>query len=218
MEQHVFLNTICRCIDAEHSFNFRDWEILFYTLENYHPDFIFELGRGEGNSTAVISEHCKRHSEVSFLSVDLYNTFGQEVLNRLPSNITDMFTRHDLRHIDFLNFDIGDVVGRDWKRLFLFWDVNDESVAKRMVREFLPYLQERQVLICMHDVSMKTGRPRRYHWREYESMYPDIAHVGEFIDQNQWAFGVPDTRKIFGKYENAGHMLLFSTIRKPLSE
>jgi hypothetical protein len=95
--------------------------------------------------------------------------------------------------------------------LFIFWDVNDTDVANRMVKELLPRLHDRPVLACMHDVSHFTGRPRRYRWREYESLYQDLEIAGKFIDRLGWAAGVPDSRDIFGHYRNAGHWLIFES-------
>jgi len=207
--RRAFLHNICRAIDAEHSFNFHDWQILFYVLENYKPDFVFELGRGEGNTTTVIQDYCLRHQDVSFLSVDLYNTWGQEVVKRLPEGLPDEFFHHDFRHQNFMDFDTKEIVGGQWDRLLIFWDVNDSEVALKMSNELLPRITDRKALVCMHDVSLFSGRPKRHVWADFESLHEDLVHIGRFIEKYKWQFGVPDAEAIFGRYENAGHWLMF---------
>jgi len=204
-----FLWNLYEHIDAKHSFCFYDWEILFYVCENYKPDQIFEVGRGEGNSTCVLMDYCFRHHNTSLLSLDLYDTWNWEVVQRLPSDIPKDFFKQELKKGDFLDFEIKKLMDRNWEKLLIFWDVNDEKVTQRFVHQLLPELRNRDFLVCMHDISHKTGRPKRYHWNEYESIYKDILVIGSFIDNEKWTAKVPDTIEIFGSYVNAGHWLMF---------
>jgi NADPH-dependent curcumin reductase CurA len=148
---------------------------------------------------------------VVFLSVDLYDTWGYEIVKKLPNDLPINFYKHDFRHIDFIDFDLSEILENNWNRLLIFWDVNDEIVARKMINNFLPKMLDRNVLICMHDVSNYSGRPKRFRWRNYESLYKDLVIVGGFIDQYNLNYGMPDTKKIFGHYRNAGHWLLFET-------
>lgn len=210
-QQKNYLWDLCQRVGTEHDFAFDDWEILFYVLESYGPDCIFEIGRGMGNTTCVFLEHCVHHRDVKFISVDLYDNWHQETIARLPKDFPGNCFNHELLHMDFMDFDLTRIADGEWKNLLFFWDVNDVKVAKRVVNELLPQLQDKNVLVCMHDVGHKTGRPRRYHWREYESIYPDLEVVGEFLDKTGWPAAVPDTREIFGHYRNAGHCLIFQS-------
>lgn len=211
-QRRGFLRNLCDIINAEHTFNFDDWQILFYTLENYQPDFVFELGRGEGNSTTVIQDYCLRHKNVSFLSVDLYNTWGQEVVKRLPSDLPEHFFSHDFKHMNYIDFNDDEIIQKEWNKCLIFWDVNDEVVSKKITDMLLSNLIGRNVLICMHDVSLFSGRPKRTLWKVYESLFSDLQFAGKFIDENGCRFGMPDQEKIFGHYRNCGHWLLFEII------
>lgn len=96
-----------------------------------------------------------------------------------------------------------------WRRMLIFWDVNDTEVAQKLISEVLENLFDRDVLVCMHDVSCYSGRPRRYYWRQYESLYEDLIIAGKFIDSKEWAAAMPVPEQIFGHYRNAGHWLMF---------
>ncbi len=196
-------------IDASQDFTFDDWEILFHTLENYRPDYVLEVGRGAGNSTCVLLDYCMRYSGVDFCSVDLYDNWGMHTSKVLPQEFMAKIKNRTMLHQNFMDFEIDKIIGASWERLFLFWDVNDTEATTRLTTQFLPHLIDRNALGVVHDVGFITGRPKRYTWREFESLYPDIEIIGDFLDQMRWPAGVPRTEDIFGHYRNAGHMLVF---------
>lgn len=198
-----------RRIDASQDFTFDDWEILFHTLEHYHPDYVLEVGRGAGNSTCVLLDYCLRYSGVEFCSVDLYDNWGMHTREVLPQEFIEKIKNRTMLHQNFLDFDIKKIIGAAWERLFLFWDVNDTEATTRLATQFLPHLTNRNALGIVHDVGFRTGRPKRYIWGEFESLYPDLEIIGNFLDRAGWPAGVPNTENIFGHYRNAGHMLVF---------
>ncbi|MDJ0814945.1 MAG: hypothetical protein QNJ58_02035 [Desulfobacterales bacterium] len=211
-----YLSNLCSRLGAEHDFTFDDWEILFHVLENYLPDYIFEVGRGAGNTTCVFLEHCRRHSAVEFLSLDLYDHWNLFTTDRLPEDFLDKNGGYKLLRQNFLDSDIEieQIIKGNWNRLFLFWDVNDVDATKYLTTNMLPYLGNRNTLFALHDVGHKTGRPRRYHWRDYESLYQDFEVIGKFLDLYDWPAAIPSTETIFGQYRNAGHWLLCESTAK----
>jgi hypothetical protein len=206
------LMDLCRRIDAEQDFTFNDWEILFHTLENYRPDFILEVGRGAGNTTCVLLDHCIRHPAVDFCSIDLYDNWHMHSTALLPREFLEKVGDRKLLHQDFFDFDLKFITDANWEKLLLFWDVNDVRATERLTSEFLPKLAGRNLLVAVHDVGFKTGRPQRYHWGQYESLYPDLEIIGRFLDKYKWPAAVPDVEHIFGQYRNAGHWLLFESV------
>lgn len=210
--QKNHLMDLCRRIDAERDFTFDDWEILFHTLENYRPEYILEVGRGAGNTTCVLLDHCIRYPEVDFCSVDLYDHWHMHSTSLLPQAFLEKVGERKMLHQDFLDFDFRLIMDADWKKLLLFWDVSDVRATGRLTSEFLPELAHRNILVGVHDVGFKTGRPKRYYWGEYESLYPDLEIIGQFVDKYRWPAAVPHVEHIFGHYRNAGHWLLFESM------
>jgi hypothetical protein len=210
-KQREYLWDLCRRLEAQNDFTFDDWEILFHVLENYRPDFILEVGRGAGNTTCVMLEHCIRYPEVCFISVDLYDHWNQLITDRLPQDFLDQIRGYELLQQNFLDFDIQRIKKGTWEKLLLFWDINDIEATSYLATDVLPDLTNRNTLVAVHDVGCKTGRPHRYHWRDYESLYPDLEIIGAFLNQYSWPACSPNTEKIFGQYRNAGHWLLFES-------
>ena len=208
-QQKTLLMDLCRRINAEQDFSFDDWEILFHTVENYRPDYILEVGRGAGNTTCVLLDYCVRHPEVNFCSVDLFDHWNTNSKAVLPPEFIAKVSDYNMLHQNFLDFDFRFILEANWERLLLFWDVNDVEATKRLTSEFLPALVCRNVFTAVHDVGFKTGRPNRYHWRDYESFYPDLETIGQFLDQYKLSAVVPRTEHVFGHYRNAGHWLVF---------
>jgi hypothetical protein len=207
-QQKDYLLDLCRRLDAENDFTFDDWTILFHLLENYRPDYIFEVGRGAGNTTCVFLDYCTRHEVTGLCSVDLYDHWHQYSENLLPRALIEKACDHQLVRQDFLDFDCQTIVENAWRKLVLFWDLSDVQATRRLVAELLPMLERRNVLLVVHDVGFVTGRPRRFRWRNFESLYPDLEIIGPYLDKTGWRAEVIAVEQIFGHYRNSGHWLL----------
>jgi hypothetical protein len=107
-----------------------------------------------------------------------------------------------------MDFNFKTFISAPKKRFLIFWDISDLKATKLFTTKLLSSLCHHKILLAIHDIGQLTGRPKRYHWRQYESIFPDIECFGTFIDQHGWSTAHPDTEKIFGKYKNAGHWLL----------
>ncbi len=212
-KQKAFLQDLCERLDAANDFPFDDWEILFHLLENYNPSLILEVGRGAGNTTCVFLDYCHRHSHARLISVDLYDNWHQHSAGLLPQAILEKAEPHALLHQDFADFNCHTVTGGQWDKLFIFWDLSDRDATERLVSKMLPPLANRDVIVAVHDVGLNTGRPQRFHWREYESLYPDLEIIGRFVDKVGWFAAAVPVEQIFGQFRNAGHWLMIGPLR-----
>ena len=129
-------------------------QLMAFALE-FKPDFILELGRGDGNSTCAFTEVCRMllPSPCAILSLCLSDDWDKKTVPRLKNVVTpEWFAPLTALTTDILQFDYTNALAGK-KRILLFWDAHGYDIAEVVLGHILPLIKEKEHLVVMHDLS-----------------------------------------------------------------
>jgi len=114
----------------------------------FRPDVIIELGRGEGNSTAVFTEAANAIG-AQVRSFDL--SAGWVNKRRIDALVTpSWYSCLNLLHGDIVKEDFARYVG---KRTLVLWDAHGFEIADAVLGGIMPLIGDRPHLVVCHDIS-----------------------------------------------------------------
>jgi hypothetical protein len=130
-------------------------DMLFSTVLHWYavvlefkPDVILELGRGYGNSTAVLTEAANRVG-AKVKSFDLNP--GWQRRSSIESLVdSTWFTALELLHGDLTKEDFRRHVG---ERTLIFWDAHGFAIAETVLGKLLPLVARKPHLVVCHDIA-----------------------------------------------------------------
>lgn len=132
------------------SFQWAQW---FAYVREYRPDVVLELGRGKGNSTAVVAEALFQSGHGRLVSFCLSRTWHTQTVPLLaPLVEPDWFSRLEIRTGNLLHEDFHAVLG-DARRVLVVWDAHGYEIAALVLGHLLPLLEGREHVVLMHDIS-----------------------------------------------------------------
>lgn len=129
------------------------WAQMMALALEFQPDFVLELGRGYGNSTAAFTQAAHLMPQpCRVLSLCLSDYWSVETVPRLRSVVEPQWFAP-------LRAECGDILGYNFeaaltgaKRVLVFWDAHGFEVAECVLGRILPLVQERPHLVLMHDI------------------------------------------------------------------
>lgn len=152
------------------------------TLE-FKPSLIIEVGRGWGNSTAVLVEAANKLTNTrKVVSLCLANDWQERIRAKIEQVVEkDWFSKLEARIEDYTKLDIKTLVKQNDSVLF-FLDAHGWDVIEHFLSNTLPILQKHKHLILVHDVL-----DVRYHnhlrkytkniWRGYNEEQKELSDL-----------------------------------------
>jgi FkbM family methyltransferase len=170
-------------------------QVLALTLD-FAPDLVIELGRGYGNTTCVFTEAASRlDARVVSVGYDFERGWTQRTAPRLAEVVpAGWLERLRVYELDIMELDFAPVIG-DARRVLLWWDAHGDELARHLLAELLPLLQQRENLIAVHDVSdarhdqVERGYERADGWPNYWQghlvcPFDEIVPLYDFCSRN----------------------------------
>jgi hypothetical protein len=149
----------------------------FAVTMTYRPDLVIELGRGQGNSTAVFTEAANRLGQTRVKSFCF--TAGwpkQREVARVVSD-PDWFKPLELHSGNITRIDFAPHV-QSAQRVLILWDAHGFEVSDAVLGHLLPLVADREHLVICHDISDNRvcapprdygGRPSWRGMRDYDT-------------------------------------------------
>jgi hypothetical protein len=134
----------------------------------FRPDTIIELGRADGNSTAVFTEAANRVGPIAVKSFDLHEGWSRR---RAVAEVVgdenwfrplEIYTA-DITQVDFLPHLKGA------RRVLVLWDAHGFAVADAVLGRLLPLVADKEHVVVCHDISDNRvcGAERSYKGRPF---------------------------------------------------
>src|SRR3989344_5055918 len=157
---------------------------VFTTVLEFQPNLIIELGRGYGNSPAVLTEAANQLPQTrSVVSICLSNDWQEKVSQRIAKIVpSDWFTKLDARTINIFDVEIKQLLKKNDKVLFV-WDAHGWDVAECVLGSILPTFVGREHLVMVHDLmdirhhTHLRDYKHRGIWRGYNEDNPDGPYL-----------------------------------------
>lgn len=129
------------------------WAQWFAIAMEFQPDLIVELGRGMGNSTCVFTEAANQLGNCRVVSLCLSPDWDNTVKHRVAQVVPESwFQPLEIRNEEILTTDIQTLLG-NMQRVLVLWDAHGYDMAEFVLGGLLPFLEHRQNLVVMHDIS-----------------------------------------------------------------
>ncbi len=136
-----------------------NWTQWYSVALGFEPDLILELGRGNGNSTAVFAQAAQQLGRWKWtrrrnvVSLCRSGEWASTVVPRIEQVVDKAwFANVEARQTDILSTDYAEIIG-DHERVLLLWDAHGFEIAELVLGEILPRLVDRRHLVLMHDIS-----------------------------------------------------------------
>ena len=140
-------------IDWINDLSLAQYAQLFITATEFNPDLIIEVGRGFGNSTAVLTEAANQLKKTKVYSICLTSDWKLKTSPKLDNFLPkEWFLKLDAQIVNVFDVNFKKLV-KDKKRILFFWDAHGWDVAELMLGKVLPLLQKKEHLILVHDIS-----------------------------------------------------------------
>ena len=187
--QHVYQNRarlqkLAKAVNWISDSSLAQYAQLFTTALQFEPSLIIEVGRGRGNSTAVLTEvanHLPKTRKV--LSICLSNDWQKIVAKRVSQVVEpSWFAKLDARIANICDISLGRFIHERDSVLFL-WDAHGFEVAECVLGKVLPQLQQNRHLVLIHDILDVRHHP---HLKDYKRFgiwkgYPGDQSDGAWI-------------------------------------
>ncbi len=129
------------------------WAQWYATVLDFRPSLILELGRGQGNSTALFCQALARLGEGRVVSLCFSRDWEAATRPKLATWLPDeWFASLDARTGDILAADFEHLLVGE-SRVLVLWDAHGFEVASAVLGRILPGLVDRPHLVLMHDIS-----------------------------------------------------------------
>jgi FkbM family methyltransferase len=164
------IKDLSAAIGRPSDFSLVQWAQIAAFTQEFRPDLILELGRGEGNSTACFTEVAQQlggAEKCHVLSLCLTDTWRKSTVSKIRKVVANQwFLPLEARECDILTFDIAPYLQQSSKTV-VFWDAHGFEVAEWVLGYLLPQLASRPHRILMHDLSdMRYCSPQRAYGKE----------------------------------------------------
>jgi len=145
------------------------WAQIAAFTEEFRPDFILELGRGTGNSTACFTEVANHlgAGQCHVLSLCLSDNWRKQSVPKIRRIVSpDWFAPLEALECDILKFDIATPLAKA-QRVVVFWDAHGFELAEWVLGELLPKIAFKPHLVMMHDLAdLRYCSPQRAYGEE----------------------------------------------------
>jgi hypothetical protein len=154
----------------------------FAVAVDFHPDTVIELGRLDGNSTAIFTEAANRVGNMVVKSFDLNDGWRRRRAVAQVVGGEEWFRPLELYSSDITREDFGPHV-RNSRRVLLLWDAHGFAVGDAVLGRLMPLLAEKEHIVVCHDISDNRvcGAPRSYEgrpfWRGMSDYYEHIRNA-----------------------------------------
>jgi cephalosporin hydroxylase len=184
--------TLSAIVDAPNDLPLEQWMRLHERALESGADLLFEVGRGYGNSTVVLTEAA--HSlgaKVVSVGNDEPPAFETITWPRLAPVVGVDWRRP----LSVVQADIQEQTLPACQRCFLFWDAHGHAVADTMLNRLIPGLPDGS-LVVVHDVPTVPEAERSplpldlypYRWRQFVSAFDELPLIGAWLEEHQIAF------------------------------
>ncbi len=147
------LRLLIREVDAPTVLTPSQWAQWYAVALAFEPDLILDLGRGRGNSTAMLCEAAHRLGSARLISLCYSSDWETRTVPRIRPHVEPgWFDRVDARLVDITRADFESIVGTA-RRVLVAWDVHGIDVAETVFGVLLPVLYRRSHLVLIHDIS-----------------------------------------------------------------
>jgi len=150
------IRALSAAIGRPGDFSLAQWAQIAAFTQEFRPDFILELGRGTGNSTACFTEvahHLGGAEQCKVLSLCLSESWRNESVPKISKIVPpEWFVPLETLERDILRFDIASRLGSA-QRVAVLWDAHGFEVAEWVLGELLPKIAFKPHIVMMHDLS-----------------------------------------------------------------
>lgn len=127
------------------------WAQWYSTTLSFKPDLVIELGRGNGNSTALFCQAASRLGAFRIESFDLNPGWvARPSLEKIVG--PDWFKPLRLHGTDIRSVDFRALIGSA-ERILVLWDAHGFEIAEVVLGAIAPVVQQRAHLFLIHDIS-----------------------------------------------------------------
>jgi FkbM family methyltransferase len=164
------IKALSAAIGRPSDFTLFQWAQIAAFAEEFRPDFILELGRGTGNSTACFTEiahHLGGAEKCRVLSLCLSDSWRKQSAPKIRRIVPpDWFAPLETLECDILRFDIASRLQNAHKPL-VFWDAHGFELAEWVLGELLPKIAFKPHIVMMHDLAdIRYCSPKRAYGEE----------------------------------------------------
>lgn len=201
------LTNFAKVINHQLDFSLAEYAQLFALTLEFQPTLIIELGRGWGNSTAVLTEAANKLPMVrKVISVCLSDNWQKSTVKKIsPFVEKDWFAKLDMQKGNILESSFHKLI-KPSDRVLLFWDAHGWDVAHFVLGDVFPRLSNNDNLVIIHDIknlsyNQKIKNYSKYGiWKEYPgdnihdypyyiingkaSFFEELLVVNDFTERN----------------------------------
>ena len=163
------------------------WAQWYATTLAFRPDLIIELGRGNGNSTALFCQ-----AVITLGTGRIESICWTRAWNRTRSRIEPLVPSHwfeplnaRTQDIRAVNFDA--LIGNS-ERILVLWDAHGFAIAEKVLSDLLPHLVQRPHLLILHDISDARYFPMGTQPAPAEG-HAQLSAVGSYSGHRLWRGG-----------------------------
>ncbi len=147
------LRALSQAVNWPGDLSLSQWCHWYAVALEYKPDLIIELGRKDGNSTAVFTQAAHRLHATQIKSFcDSPNWDARTFHQILQLKGKDWFKPLQIFNGDFTTVNFEELIKKH-NKILLLWDAHGFDVADHILSHIMPLLSEREHVVICHDVS-----------------------------------------------------------------